>query len=148
MVKLREYTLFSLPEIAIEHRIISDARMVNKYLQVVSITNLLKDKNCPENEIISSLDTCKEASKTLKLEFHNEFSGIGYPSGCFCSSHPLSIFNAITHSNYTEPGNFLKRGGICLKTGRIHLYNHLSWVLTNTIFTYIFIYLKKGQMHF
>ena len=84
-------------------------------------------ENCPKNEIISSRDTCKEATRTLGLDFQvKQLSDIELPAGCYHSSITDVYFNNIIDSDQTDPKKFGKRGGICLRTGSISLHNHLQ----------------------
>ena len=84
-------------------------------------------ENCPKNEIISSRDTCKEASRSLGLDFQaKQLSDIEFPAGCYHSSIVDSYFNSIIDSDKTDPKKVGSRGGICLKTGSIRLYNHFQ----------------------
>ena len=91
-------------------------------------------ENCPKNEIISSRDTCKEASRSLGLDFQaKQLSDIEFPAGCYHSSYPDSYFNNIIDSDKTDPNKFGKRGGICLRSGCISLYTHFQMGLIHSI---------------
>ena len=74
-------------------------------------------KNCPEDQIITTENVCKDAATEIGLAYKFAVAFEVYPAGCFWHSAGGVYFNQITDPSQTDLTNDVWRensGGLCM----------------------------------
>ena len=104
--------------------------MISVYSNIcfIGVGTFLKaslNENCQGNEVIKTLDQCKDAARNLRLAYSHKFNSIYHPLGCLWNNFAnTTMFNENVNGP-TNPGTFGKYGGVCLTTGKWY-YNKIQ----------------------
>ena len=72
-----------------------------------------RGENCHVDELIDTLNKCKDAADALGFSFYKVFNHEGYPAGCYYVYRIHVGFNQITDPSLTKPKTFGHGAGLC-----------------------------------
>ena len=73
-------------------------------------------ENCPDDQIIDTQNSCKDAAADLGLSYGFSLYSKSIPAGCYWQSKESVNFNPLIVSSETIPSQFGPRGGLCMRS--------------------------------
>ena len=105
-----------------------------------------KGRNCPNTEIITTEEGCKQAAKELGLSYSGVVDAASYAAGCFSIQEGV-FFNKLVDPSSTYPERFLFSGGVCLNLGIRCIFSKMfiSGELKNSNSSTFYSYFKTSM---